>query len=122
MIFSSILFGILFLVVGSFTYYTYSISNKVERVNINREDVVNTDVINIALFRSDYSDYYNVSSADSTMLLSIDTKNNKIKISYRYKLIFILSWYYYFKKEKRLKKYKYHHKNTTKKRQKLIEE
>lgn len=102
MIFSSILFGILFLVVGSFTYYTYSISNKVERVNINREDVVNTgkeikeevkdkDVINIALFKSDYSDYYNVSSADSTMLLSIDTKNNKIKISYRYKLIFILS-------------------------------
>lgn len=69
--------------------YTYYLSSKVERVEINREEVVNTgkevpkeaeDVITIALFGSDYSEYYDVSSADSTMILAIDTKNNKIKL------------------------------------------
>jgi polyisoprenyl-teichoic acid--peptidoglycan teichoic acid transferase len=38
-------------------------------------------VITIALFGSDFSEFYDVSSANATMILSIDTKNNKIKLS-----------------------------------------
>ena len=69
--------------------YTTSLSNKLERVQIDRDDIINTgkevpkeadDIITIALFGSDYSEYYDVSSADATMILSIDTKNNKIKL------------------------------------------
>ncbi|MGG7142764.1 LCP family protein [Clostridium nigeriense] len=71
---------------GSYTYY---LSSKVERVNIDRNDVVDTgketpeeiaDVITIALFGSDFSEIYDVSAADATMILAIDTKNNKIKL------------------------------------------
>ena len=78
---------IIFLIsVGGYVVY---VSNKVERVSVDRSDVTNTgkeipkeanDVISIALFGSDYSEYYDVSSADATMLLSIDTKNNAIKL------------------------------------------
>lgn len=69
--------------------YTYNLSTKVERVDINRAEIVDTgkelpkeaeDIITIALFGSDYSDYYDVSSSDATMLLSINTKNNTIKL------------------------------------------
>lgn len=69
--------------------YTYYLSSKVERVNIDRSDVVGTgkevpkeadDLITIALFGSDYSEIYNVSAADATMILSINTKNNTIKL------------------------------------------
>ncbi|MGG7058029.1 LCP family protein [Clostridium tertium] len=71
---------------GSYTYY---LSSKVERVSIDRSDVVDTgketpketdDVITIALFGSDFSEIYDVSAADATMILAIDTKNNKIKL------------------------------------------
>ncbi|MCF0149050.1 MAG: LCP family protein [Clostridium sp.] len=87
-----IILSILFITLAIFesiSAYTYYISSKVARVKINREDVVNTgkevpkeadDVITIALFGSDYSDIYEVSAADATMLLAIDTKNNKIKL------------------------------------------
>ena len=69
--------------------YTYYLSSKVNRVDIDREDVLDTgkelpkeasDVITIALFGSDFSELYEVSAADATMILSIDTKNNNIKL------------------------------------------
>ena len=79
---------ILILALGGISY-TYYLSSKVERVNVDRTDVVDTgkevpkeadDVIIIALFGSDYSEFYDVSAADSTMILSINTKNNTIKL------------------------------------------
>ena len=81
--------SILILIIFSGALYMYSLSSKVERIDIDRTDVVDTgkevpeeadNVITIALFGSDYSEYYDVSSADSTMILAIDTKNNKIKL------------------------------------------
>lgn len=69
--------------------YFYNLYSKVSIVVINREEVTNfefekpkesKDVILIALFGSDYSEYYDVSSSDSTMILAIDTKNNIIKL------------------------------------------
>lgn len=81
--------SIIILIIASGTLYTYYLSSNVKRVEVDREDVVNTgketpkeadDVITIALFGSDYSDIYEVSAADATMILSIDTKNNKIKL------------------------------------------
>lgn len=81
--------SIILLILGLLVIYTYSLSSKVERVNIDRNDVVTTgkeapketeDVITIALFGSDYSEFYDVSAADATMILAIDTKNNKIKL------------------------------------------
>ena len=81
--------AIVLLILGLLAIYAYSLSNKVERVNIDRNDVIDTgkeapketeDVITIALFGSDYSEFYDVSAADATMILAIDTKNNKIKL------------------------------------------
>ena len=81
--------AVILLILGLLSAYTYYLSNKVERVKIDRDDVVNTgketpkeadDVITIALFGSDFSEIYEVSAADATMLLAIDTKNNKIKL------------------------------------------
>ena len=72
-----------------FVGYFYNLYSKVSRVEINREEVTNfnfekpkesEDVILIALFGSDYSEYYETSSSDSTMILAIDTKNNVIKL------------------------------------------
>lgn len=69
--------------------YSYYLSSKVERVKIDRNDVTNTgkespkeadDVITIALLGSDYSEYYDVSSSDATMILAINTKNDTIKL------------------------------------------
>lgn len=69
--------------------YIYSLSSKVNRVDVDRQDVLDTgkelpkeasDVITIALFGSDFSELYEVSAADATMILSIDTKNNNIKL------------------------------------------
>lgn len=69
--------------------YLYNLYSKVSRVEINREEVKNfnfekpkesENVTLIALFGSDYSDYYETSSSDSTMILAIDTKNNVIKL------------------------------------------
>ncbi|VYT80863.1 LytR family transcriptional regulator [Clostridium tertium] len=77
---------ILFAIGGGCTYY---LSSKVTRVDVDRKDVVNTgkelpkeasDVITIALLGSDYSEYYDVSSSDATMILAINTKNNTIKL------------------------------------------
>lgn len=87
-----IIISILFVILIIFTLascYTHYLSNKVERVNVDRSDVVNTgkeppkeaeDVITIALFGSDFSEIYDVSSADATMILAINTKNNTIKL------------------------------------------
>lgn len=83
------IFTIILLILCSLAIYTYYLSSKVERVSIDRGDVVDTgketpketdDVITIALFGSDYSETYEVSAADATMILAIDTKNNKIKL------------------------------------------
>lgn len=80
---------ILLIIIGSIVSYTYYLSSKVERVEVDRTDVTNTgkeapkeadDVITIALFGSDFSELYEVSAADATMILSIDTKNNNIKL------------------------------------------
>ncbi len=69
-------------------YYNY-LSNKLKRINVNRNDVINTgketpkeadDVIIIALFGSDFSKMYDVSAADSIMILAINTKNSTIKL------------------------------------------
>lgn len=80
--------AILALILGG-CVYAYQLSNKMSRVKIDREDVVNTgkenskkyeDITLIALFGSDYSEYYETSSSDSTMILAIDNKNKKIKL------------------------------------------
>lgn len=69
--------------------YFYNMYSKVSRVKIDRDEVTDfdfakaeesEDVILIALFGSDYSEYYETSSSDSTMILSINTKNNTIKL------------------------------------------
>lgn len=69
-------------------YYNY-LSNKLKRINVNRNDVINTgketpkeadDVIIIALLGSDFSKIYDVSAADSIMILAINTKNSTIKL------------------------------------------
>ncbi|MDZ5001718.1 LytR family transcriptional regulator, partial [Clostridium perfringens] len=81
--------SLLLLIILSGGIYTYYLSNKVSRVDVDRNEVTDTgkeapkeadDVITIALFGSDYSEFYDVSSAAATMILSIDTKNNKIKL------------------------------------------
>lgn len=83
------IFTILFLIISCISIYLYQLYNKVERVSVDRADVVDTgkevpkeadDVITIALFGSDFSEYYDVSSADATMILAINTKNNTIKL------------------------------------------
>ncbi|EEH96847.1 LCP family protein [Clostridium tertium] len=83
------LLAFILIIISSIASYSYYLSNKVERVDIDRSDVTNTgkeppkeadDIITIALFGSDFSEYYDVSSADATMILSIDTKNNNIKL------------------------------------------
>ncbi|WP_066890523.1 LCP family protein [Clostridium nigeriense] len=79
---------VLILALGGVSY-TYYLSSKVERVNVDRNDVINTgkdlpkeadDVITIALFGSDFSEIYDISAADATMILAINTKNNTIKL------------------------------------------
>lgn len=83
-----ILIPILIVILG-IVAYGYHMSSKVERVEIDREDVVNTgketskkykDVTLIALLGSDFSEYYETSASDATMILAIDKKNNKIKL------------------------------------------
>lgn len=83
-----ILIPILIVILG-IVEYGYHMSSKVERVEIDREDVVNTgketskkykDVTLIALLGSDFSEYYETSASDATMILAIDKKNNKIKL------------------------------------------
>ncbi|MBU5454195.1 LCP family protein [Caproiciproducens sp. MSJ-32] len=83
-----ILIPILIVILG-IVAYGYHMSSKVERVEIDREDVINTgketskkykDVTLIALLGSDFSEYYETSASDATMILAIDKKNNKIKL------------------------------------------
>ncbi|MBD7916603.1 LCP family protein [Clostridium sp. Sa3CUN1] len=83
------IFTLILLFISGGISYTYYLSSKVERVAVDRSNVVDTgkeapkeaaDVITIALFGSDYSEYYDVSSADATMILAINTKNNTIKL------------------------------------------
>lgn len=87
-----ILFTILSLIlilIFSGAAYTYYLSSKVGRVKLDRNEVTNTgketpkeadNVITIALFGSDFSELYEVSASDATMILAIDTKNDKIKL------------------------------------------
>ena len=69
--------------------YLKYMSGKVDRVEINRDDVKNTgqepvkeeeDVINIALFGSDKSDSYRTAS-DSIMILTINHVKGELKLS-----------------------------------------
>lgn len=95
---NKVLIGILsfiLLIFASAGVYAGYLSSKVNRVEIDRSDVTNTgketpddvnkaseDVTTIALFASDFSDENgnNFGASDSTMILSIDTKNKKIKL------------------------------------------
>ena len=91
-----ILIGILLLVVLIISLSVFAFnhfSSKVERVEINRNIVTETgkepakedeDVISIALFGTDFTEnekYGNLYGAsDATMILGIDTKNNRLKL------------------------------------------
>lgn len=81
--------GFILVILVGLSAYTYYLSSKVARVQVDRNEITNTgkevpkeanNVVTIALLGSDYSELYEVSAADATMLLSIDTKNNKIKL------------------------------------------
>lgn len=81
--------SVILILLATAASYTYYLSSKVNRIEVDREDVVDTgkevpkeaeDVITIALLGSDYSEYYDVSSSDATMILSINAKNNTIKL------------------------------------------
>lgn len=87
-IFLSILLVTLIILSPIFIYLN-KMSNKISRIDFKSEDVINTnvelpkeseDVTLIALFGSDYSDYYETSSADSTMILAINNKEKTIKL------------------------------------------
>lgn len=78
---------LLVLILSGAAYVTY-LSNKVTRVDLDRSDVTNTgqtvakedaDVITVALFGTDYEGA-EVGASDSTMILSINTKTNEIKL------------------------------------------
>lgn len=80
-----ILFIIIFILAAVATNY---VSSKINKVEIDRTEVVNTgktptpeenEVITIALLGSDYSGT-DVGASDATMILAVDTKNNKIKL------------------------------------------
>lgn len=87
------IFLILTLTIGGMVFIINSYSSKVKRVEINRNTVTETgktpakedeDIITIALLGTDFSQnekYGNLYGAsDSTMILGIDKKNNKIKL------------------------------------------
>lgn len=77
----------LILIIGGGAFFVNSILNKVERVEIDRNDVVDTgqegrideDIINIALFGTDKS-YTEKTASDAMMVLTINTKTNEIKL------------------------------------------
>lgn len=85
---------VLLIIVTSSSIFAFNhFSSKVERIEINRSAVIETgkepakedeDIISIALFGTDFSKnekYGNLYGAsDSTMILGIDTKNNKLKL------------------------------------------
>lgn len=85
---------VLLIIVTSSSIFAFNhFSSKVERIEIDRSAVTETgkepakedeDIISIALFGTDFSKnekYANLYGAsDSTMVLGIDTKNNKLKL------------------------------------------
>lgn len=85
---------VLLIIVTSSSIFAFNhFSSKVERIEIDRSAVTETgkepakedeDIISIALFGTDFSKnekYGNLYGAsDSTMVLGIDTKNNKLKL------------------------------------------
>ena len=85
---------VLLIIVTSSSIFAFNhFSSKVERIEIDRSAVTETgkepakedeDIISIALFGTDFSKnekYGNLYGAsDSTMILGIDTKNNKLKL------------------------------------------
>jgi len=78
--------------------YVYSMTSKINRVDIDRDDVTNFDKVEktdekleklkrdskdvtlVALIGSDYSEYYETSSSDATMILAINKRTNEIKL------------------------------------------
>ena len=91
-----VLIGILLavvLIISLLVFMFNHFSSKVERVEIDRSAVITTgkepakedeDVITIALFGTDFTEneqYGNLyGAADATMILGIDTKNNRLKL------------------------------------------
>lgn len=82
------LLSLLVLIIIGVVSYTYYLSSKVNRAEVDRSAVVDTgknipeppkDVITVALFGTDYMGK-DIGAADSTMILSIDKKNNQIKL------------------------------------------
>lgn len=90
-IISIILVGVLGVAIGAFVY-TKSLLNKMEKVEINKEEVGITEevqeklsiyenkVINIALFGVDAGED-GVGRSDSIMIATIDTNNKKLKLT-----------------------------------------
>ena len=86
-----VLIGILTVIVviiAGGTVYFKSLTSKMERVEIDKNYVTDTgqepneaskDVIQVALFGTDYTGE-EIGSTDTMMILSIDKKNNKIKL------------------------------------------
>ena len=85
---------LVFVLIISLSVFAFNhFSSKVERVEIDRSSVTETgkepakedeDVISIALFGTDFTEnekYGNLYGAsDATMILGIDTKNNRLKL------------------------------------------
>ena len=87
------IFLVFLLLVASLAFAINHFSSKIERVEIDRSVVTATgkepvkedeDVISIALFGTDFTEneqYGNLyGAADATMILGIDTKNNRLKL------------------------------------------
>ena len=87
-----VLIGVV-LIISLLVFMFNHFSSKVERVEIDRSAVITTgkepakedeDVITIALFGTDFTEneqYGNLyGAADATMILGIDTKNNRLKL------------------------------------------
>lgn len=84
---------LLLLVITSLIFVLNHFNSMIERVEINRSSVITTgkeapkedeNVISIALFGTDFTEnekYGNIyGAADATMILGIDTKNNRLKL------------------------------------------
>ena len=87
------IFLVFLLLIASLAFAINHFSSKIERVEIDRSVVTATgkepvkedeDVISIALFGTDFTEneqYGNLyGAADATMILGIDTKNNRLKL------------------------------------------
>ncbi|GAB6168186.1 LCP family protein [Clostridium carnis] len=80
--------SILIIIISFGVIYTTYLSNKVNRVEVDRSSITDTgkeapkeaeDVITVALLGTDYSGD-TIGASDSTMILAIDTKLKKVKL------------------------------------------